>query len=299
MFEHYLFHDRDLDTNLIFSVAYMVFGHGEACAYASTHAGLYDTILDVARAWYTNQVYEQRLTIPPALESSRLETETQAFRGKKGVTIFGHVRVLFRHEEMQRLIVSSPDMFNKAVDLLNLFVGIQTQKREHGDHVEYEVDWPRSFAILGELARSCRELGESFKFATPSQLFAGLANVSHRIVTDMVLISSTLDPEKYQRPVEHLVLNAIIPGSKFELLQHNVAKTEAFSFHHYIQLVFAEMVKAIRTVVPFEDGKYDGATFAQVFERHVFGWPDGEDAERMKLMLIEWPMQSELACGSH
>ena len=292
MFEHYLFHDRDIDTNLVFSMAYAVFGSGQACAYASTESGLLNTILDIAQAWYTGQCEDRRLIMPP-LAVERLDPEKQVFRGKKGLTIFGHVRVLFRHAEVHQIIVSRPDLFQRAVEFIGLFVGIQPQKRETGEHVEYEVEWPRTFQILGELAKCCRELGEGFVYASPEALLSSLAYVANRIFADMMLMSTTLDPTRYKVPVETLVVNVLSKASSFSLIHNFMPLIDAFSFHQYYHLLWAEMFKSMRSVMTWEDGKWNGATLQQVVDKHLFGWQDQENAERLKLMLIEWPLQSE------
>lgn len=292
MFEHYLFHDRDIDTNLVFSMAYAVFGSGQACAYAATESKLLNTILDIATAWYTGQCEERRLIMPPQAVV-RLDPEKAVFRGKKGLTIFGHIRVLFRHAEVLQLVVSRSDLFQRAVEFIGLFVGIQPQKRELGEHVEYEVEWPRTFQILGELAKCCRELGEGFVYATPEVLLASLAFVANRIFADMMLMSSTLDPMRYKVPSETLVVNVLSKNSSFSLIHNYMPAADAFSFHQYYHLLWAEMFKSMRSVMTWENGRWNGATLQEVVDKHLFGWQDQENAERLKLMLIEWPLQSE------
>ena len=292
LFEQYLFRDRELDTNLVFSIAYMVFGNGQACAYAAEHVGLYSTILQVARAWYSNTDKEPQLVMPPQYVD-RIQTDTSAFRNKKAMTIFGHVRVLFRYEPMQKLVVRTSWMINDLLDLAHLFVGIQPQHRVLESHIEFEVDWPRSFSILGELARCCRDFGECFQYATPEVLLRSLSLACRQICLDMTLGSSRLDPEKFEYPAIEDVDDVIEVGSSFKLIQHNVALTKAFSFHHYLHFAFAEMLKNFATVMPFDkDGLCEGFTFPQTVEASVFAAASKEETERMKLLLIEWPMQS-------
>jgi E3 ubiquitin-protein ligase UBR1 len=296
MFEHYLFHDRDIDTNLVFSMAYAVFGNGQACAYATTESKLLNTILDIATAWYTSQYDDRRLVVPPQ-PVVRLDPEKTVFRGKKGLTIFGHVRVLFRHAEVHQLVVERTDLFQRAVEFIGLFVGIQPQKREMGEHVEYEVEWPRTFQILGELAKCCRELGEGFIYATPEALLGSLAFVANRIFADMMLMSTTLDPTRYKVPVETLVTNVLTKDSTFSLIHNFMPLIDAFSFHQYYHLLWAEMFKSMRVVLDWENGKWNDMTLKEIVDKHLFGWQDQDNAERLKLMLIEWPLQSESSNG--
>ena len=294
IFEHYLFHDRDVDNNLLFNTAYGVFADGKACVYAIEHAGLLHKIFDIATAWYTDKHEENMLQIPPEpVERLNLDKHKHAFRNKKGLTIFGHIRMLFRQEEVQKLIVSRPDLFHRAVEFFNLFVGLQPQKRELEEHVEYEIDWPRTFQGLGELAKSCRELGEAFRIAKPEQIFAGLGFVANRMFGDMMLVTTILDPERFSRPVEYQVENILVRGASFSLIHNYMPLIDAFSFHHYLHLLFAEIVKALPVAVPWTDGKYNGLNLSQVIDKYVFGSPSNEDADRMKFLILEWPLQSE------
>lgn len=295
MFEHYLFQDRDIDSNLIFCISYMVFGNGAACVYATTQGKLFETVLDVANAWYNNQVVDQHLVIHLAdRKASRLNTETPAFRSKKGITVFGHLRALFRHAEMQRLVVETPMKLSRIVTFLNQFVGLQTQRKEHGEHIEYEVDWPRSFAILGELAKCSREVGESFQYARPVHLLRIMSMVSNAILNDMMLLSQVLDPEKYAPPVEAEVQDVLVSGSRFALLKENISNIKAFSFHHYMHLLLAEMMKAAPNVINLNIAPYRDKDLRAIFEEFVLKSPFTGDRERMKLMLLEYPLQSEL-----
>ncbi len=279
-------------------MAYLVLSNGPACAYATAKVDLYMTILNIIHSWYTNQFSRTAFTIPPknidykedGRDGPKVELESPVFRGKKGLALFSHLRALLRHVEVQSIVISSPTLLSRTVSFLNMFVGIQTQKRQTDEHIDFEVDWTRSFSVLGELAKTSRELGEAFLVATPEQLPAGLSMVSNRIVCDMMLMSATLDPEKYTRPIEHDVEHVLIFGSKFSLIKVSVSRIEAFSFHHYMNLLFAEMIKACRTVMyPREDG----LTLRQFVETQLLRSPIPADTERMKLMIIEWPMQSE------
>jgi E3 ubiquitin-protein ligase UBR1 len=297
MLEHYMFHEKDSDMNLIFCMTYMVFGNGDACAYAAEHSELLTKVIQVAQSWYTNQmVSTMQIPVPPQnIQGLRVTPESLAFKHKRGITIFSHARVLFRHKAIQRLMIDQPQYFTHAVELLNMFVGLQPQRRETGEHVEYEVEWTRPFSLLGEIAKASRELGEAFKFATPQRLLTSLADVATRIMDDIMLSSSTLDADKYQRPNTHQVRNVLAPGSDFTCIEGNMLQTKAFSFHHYLNLLYAEMFKRIKDVIPFdEEGRYDGSNLTDLVDDVILGGPGETRAEWYKLLLMEWPLQSEL-----
>ncbi|OCF37903.1 ubiquitin-protein ligase [Kwoniella heveanensis BCC8398] len=305
LIEHYLFQDRELDTNIIYSSAYLIFTNGQVCAATTSKGHLFTNVVHVAHAWYTGQVVKNegsdRLLIPPnqfdpndTSSKGRLDLDLPAFRAKKGLAILGHLRSIFRHTEMRKIIVRQPQLFNRAVAFINMFVGVQPQRREQGEHVEYEVDWLRSFVVLGDLAKMCREFGEAFTLATPDQLLSSMAVVINRILCDMMLMSNTLDKERYIRPIEHDVENVLVPGSSFTLVKQSVSRIEAFSFHHYMNLLLAEMLKAARVIMPFENGLLKGLNFREVIEKFALRSQNSGDGERMKLMILEYPMQKHV-----
>ncbi|WVR07574.1 hypothetical protein IAU60_004616 [Kwoniella sp. DSM 27419] len=305
LIEHYLFQDREMDTNIIYSAAYLVFTNGAVCAWTTGKGQLFNNVIQAAHAWYTGQVLKtegnDRLMIPPnqfdpadTTAKGRLDLDIPAFRTKKGLAILGHLRSMMRHTEMRRILVKQPQLFNRAVSFINMFAGIQPQRREHGEHIEYEVDWLRSFVILGDIAKMCREFGEAFCYGTPDQLLSSIAVVINRILCDMMLMSNTLDKERYVRPVEHDVDSVLVPGSRFTLIKQSVSRIEAFSFHHYMNLLLAEMIKATRVIMPFEDGLVKGLDFKQIIEKFGLRSQNEGDGERMKLMILEYPMQTHV-----
>jgi E3 ubiquitin-protein ligase UBR1 len=113
--------------------------------------------------------------------------------------------------------------------------------------------------------------------------------VLSRIVYDMTLVSSTLDPDHYQEPSWHLVEDVLMRGSSYQLILLDVVRISGFSFHHYMHLVFAEMLKSIRSVC------YDQAgttlSFTDLVEREII--KGANDCEKSKLLLIEWPLESK------
>lgn len=274
--EHYLFHDREFDTNLAFSITYGIFGGGPATAHATLEMGLLYTLLDMTTAWYTDQIADKRLLLPPH-PVDRLDAEKPIFRSKKGMTLFGHVKNLFRHEEMHHILVSRPEMLERVFTFFNLFVALQPQKRETGQHVEFEVDWPRSFQILGEMSKMCRELGEGFIYASQETIWATLASLTHRILADMMLSSTTLDPTRWKQPVEYLIANILTRDKAFSVLHAYMPLVEAFSFHHYLHYIFAEVAKSL-----------EAQDLTEMMDRML-----GEECERYKLMIMEWPLESK------
>ncbi|EAL20444.1 hypothetical protein CNBE3650 [Cryptococcus deneoformans B-3501A] len=303
--EHFLFQDREFDANIIFSSAYLVFTNGPATAHASAHANLLTNVVQVAHAWYTGQVVTNegcdRLVIPPvafdpndSTSQGRLDLDAHAFSGKKGLAILGHLRSMFRHEEMKKLVVKQNQLFGRVLGFINMFVGIQPQRRERGGHIEYEVEWLKSFTVLGDLARICRDLGEVFSVASADALLQNMSLVANRIFCDMFLISNTLDKDRYTPLTEYTINDVLVLGTSVTVIKQDVTTIEAFSFHHYLNLLFAGMLKCMRTGIPWENGKVNGMDFNRIVEKFVLGSNDEQAMERMKLMLIEWPLQKHV-----
>ncbi|KAK6910515.1 ubiquitin-protein ligase [Kwoniella mangroviensis CBS 8886] len=308
--EHYIFQERELDTNIIYSSAYLIFTNGAVCVHATAKGQLYNNVISVAHAWFTGQNIKtdgcDRLVIPPLhfdptdnSAKGRMDTDAPAFRNKKGLALLGHLRSMVRHPEMRKLIVRQPQLFNRALLFINMFVGLQPQKREQTEHVEYEVDWYKSFIILPDMSKLCRELGEVFLSGTIDNVLGSMAVVVNRILTDMMLMSNTLDKEKYQRPVEHDVQDVLYKNSRFSLIKQSVTRIEAFSFHHYLNYLLAEMVKSFGKHLgqlndDISTSSLRGLNFRQIMEKFVLRAQNQSDSERMKLMIIEWSMQTHV-----
>nr|XP_019011443.1 ubiquitin-protein ligase [Kwoniella pini CBS 10737]OCF50224.1 ubiquitin-protein ligase [Kwoniella pini CBS 10737] len=303
--EHYLFQDRELDTNIIYSSAYLIFTNGAVCVHATTKGQLYNNVINVAHAWYTGQVIKtdgcDRLVVPPNYfdqndpsAKGRMDVEVPAFRSKKGLALLGHLRSMVRYPEMRKLVVRQPQLFNRVLSFINMFVGLQPQRREQEEHVEYEVDWYRSFIILPDMAKLCREVGEIFQSGSPDNVLGSMVVVVNRILTDMMLMSNTLDKEKYKRPIEHDVQDVLYAGSRFSLIKQSISKIEAFSFHHFLNFLLAEMVKSSKDMFDPADGKLKGLHFKEVIEQFVLRANNPSDSERMKLLVIEWSIQTHV-----
>lgn len=325
LFEHFITQDRELDSGLLFGISYMIFGNGPACAYACRKARLFDIVLDVAQSWFTGQARAGQLVIPPEdvdrsdpLTIRIVPEQFPAFRGKKGGTIFGHIRSLLRHNETQILIGSNPVMFNRACQLLEVFCGMQSQRKERNEHVEFEVDWPRTFTFLGDLAKASKELGESLRYSDkPHALLSNISNVGLRVWNDIQLNSNILDPAKYSKPRGHIVHNLFVPGSKTTLIENDMMVIDAFSFHHYMNLLLAEAYKAMGMlqwrrieqdmgdgleVVPVTEvsgarGEVELYTPTGIIEEIVLYGTRGDQKELDKLLLMEFPLQSEFKLG--
>jgi len=290
-FEHYLYQDRD-DSSLTFSMSYMLLGRSAACGTAIVDSKLLGSVLDTAFRYYSVPAIK-----PPSHDhddeltetNDRFDIESPAFRGKKGLTLLSHLRALLKYREVKAQLVHSPSLFKKTLNFLNHFVGLQSQRRELERHVEYEIDWVKSISVLPDLTKLAREFGEALQTATPGELLQAMHIVLSRIIYDITLVSSTLDPEHYEHPAWHQAINILVPGTSYTLVDVDVIRINGFSFHHYMHLVFAEMLKSIRPVC-YDEGQTD-LSFTDLVEHQIIRGEN--DKEKSKLLLIEWPMQSK------
>lgn len=298
--EHFLFQDREPDVSLMSGISYLIMGNGMACVAATARNDLLGTVVDLMQAWYTRSNEDQSLHLPTPGAANDESPESRSnrerglsFKNKKGIHLFAHLRGLLLHKEIQQIIVSDPGLFLRVVQFLNLFVGMQAQTRELTDHIQYEVEWIKTFSLLGELAKTARELGECFTVAdTPERLINALSIVAQRILLDISLLTNTLDPAENNPPSVHEVQNVLIPGSSYTLIDENCLEIEGFSFHHYLHYLFAELLKAVPTVIDFSSPTMRGLTFPELIEKFVLQPQTSRDADHVKLLLIENPMQS-------
>ena len=324
LFEIFLFHDRDADSGLLFCIAYMILGNGQASAYATRTAGLFYTVLDVAHAWFTGQVEDNKLLIPPddidrrdPSDESRMRPESiAAFKGKKGIALFGQLRSLLQHDEIQKMLAGDPNMFRRAVQFLNVFVGIQTQVKEYHEHVEFEVDWPKTFVYLGDLSKCAREIGESLRFCTrkPAGYVQMMIELAMRVFRDICLDSNILDKSLYERLGYEHHSDLIVPRTKSRVLAVDAVHLPAFSFHHYVDLLFAEGLKHVDVLGWHKEARMneDGmaeyvtvcdapvagsgirtVTYKQYMEEIILDGTDPDTMDLSKLILMEVPLQSE------
>ncbi|KAL1406424.1 E3 ubiquitin-protein ligase ubr1 [Vanrija albida] len=275
-FEHYLYQDRD-DSSLAFSMSYMLLGRSAACGEAIAESNLFRSVLETAFGYYALRPGDSPSQV------NRFDVETPAFRGKKGLTLLSHLRALLKYKQVKAQLVSNHELFQRTLSFLNHFVGLQSQRRELDRHVEYEIDWVKSISVLPDLSKLAREFGESFQDTTPQDLVLAMMHVAKRIVYDMNLESSTLDPNLYSPLELHQVDNVLSPGSSYTVFSQDITRITGFSFHHYLHVLFAEMLKSLSARFP--DQPLSDIVANQILRTNNPTTP---------LLLIEWPMQKHV-----
>lgn len=293
-FEHYLYQERD-DSSLAFSMSYMLLGRNSACGEAIVESKLFSSVLETANNYYASRPPQSvDAASPPKPLKDRFDIDSPAFRGKKGLTLLSHLRALLKYKEVKAQLVRDPELFQRTLNFLNHFVGLQSQRKELDKHVEYEIDWVKSISVLPDLTKLAREFGESFRSARAFELLDALHDVSKRIVDDLMLRTETLDPNLYPQPAFETVTGILSPHSSFDLYKLDISHITGFSFHHYMHLVLAEMLKSFSAVCFVPDPAfYAGRNFIEIVEQNIIRAPTSEQVNQAKLLMIEWPLQSE------
>lgn len=288
-FEHYLYQDRD-DSSLAFSMSYMLLGRSSACGEAIVESQLFRSVLETAFNYYSMKVASKDDDLASTSDVQRFDIDSHAFRGKKGLTLLSHLRALLKYKEVKAQIVRDQALFERTLVFLNHFVGLQSQRRELDRHVEYEIDWVKSISVLPDLSKLAREFGESFQQSDPERLIKAISMVERRIIDDQTLKSTTLDRALYSLPVWAVVENVLRPGTSYNCLEVNVARITGFSFHHYMHLVLAEMLKAYAPVLFPDPLSCSPQLFAEALQaQSVFGTNGTTVA-----YLMEFPMEKHV-----
>lgn len=291
-FEHYLYQDRD-DSSLAFSMSYMLLGRSSACGEAIVESQLFRSVLETAFNYYSMKP-ALKDDEPPTSDVQRFDIDSHAFRGKKGLTLLSHLRALLKYKEVKAQIVRDQGLFERTLVFLNHFVGLQSQRREMDRHVEYEIDWVKSISVLPDLSKLAREFGESFQHSDPERLLKAIRMVERRIIDDQTLKSTTLDRSMYEYPTFFNVENVLRPGTVYSVLDVNVARITGFSFHHYMHLVLAEMLKAYPTVFFPDPSKCSPKVFAETLAAPYVPGTTAYAAWTTMPFLIEFPMEKHV-----
>lgn len=292
IFEHYLFQDREIDTNLAYSSIHHFFRDGDAAAHA-VKTGAIRRVCDAAQLWYSGMIEHNRLQfshldVDHLDKKSSYNADSVHYRNKKGLQLFSFLIALLRHRQVAEVFISDPSYLRRVLQFLNPFVGLQAQKRARETHVEFEPEFHKTYFVMGEVAKLCRAVGELYARAPGDTIMEALRMVKDRIFNDMLLHTRTLSPDHFTPPSHHRVNDVLGNGNEVTCLQFVVSHSHGTSFHHYMHLVFAEIVKGLHSVVQMNDGTLE---LRALFEDHLFA-ADHLTPGLPLLTLIEDSLQS-------
>jgi E3 ubiquitin-protein ligase UBR1 len=290
------------DSSLMLSMAYMLLGRSEACGAAIVSSGLLPCVLQTAFKTYNERKKPEQGMDPTDLEEptddTRFNIESPSFRQKKALTLLSHFRALLKYNEVKAQVVQDEKLFQFTLQFLNRFVDLQSQRRELESHVEYEIDWYRGLSVLPDLSKLSRELGEAFQHVTPTQLLHGLNRVSERILIDMLYYGASHS----HRDCFKTVYSVLSPGSQYSLADLDVFRARGFSFHHYLHLVFAEMLKSVGPVLAKGPKpltiENPNISFTELVDESLLANDTRGirryDVDQRKLLLLEWPLEKHV-----
>lgn len=310
LLDNFLIEEREQDTNILMNLATIVFSTGHPLTIATgqrrfapaadepSNLVLHDMV-ECIQAHYTHELNEDHISVPPA-DPNRLEPfehevweRTFGLRNRKGLQLISQLRYLLWHDEVAITVKNSSSLFERVIQMIGCFVGLTTQHHSTHEHLKYEADYSRAFAILGEISRLARDIGECHlrfdakKPLTSAAPFERIREVVSRICADIQLETEVLDKDKYTAPESQNIWGVLLPDAVEKCYDVSVYGIEAFSFHHPLHYLLGELCKTL-FVMP-----HDGSqSLRMLFKSFVFDREKLDHDEQM-LLVIDQPLTSE------
>lgn len=308
LLDNFLTEEREQDTNIMMNLATIIFSVGHPLTVATgqrritadqpSNRLLHDMV-DCIQAHYTNDLGEEQISVPLADPNRLVPFEhevwerTFGLRNRKGLQLISQLRYILWHDEVALAVKNDPDLYIRLIQLIGCFVGLTTQHHSTQEHLKYEADYSRAFAILGEISRLARDVGEvhlRFDGDQPLQSavpFDRIRQVMSRICSDIQLDTEVLDKEKYKSAVTHAIRGVLLPDAVETCYDLSVYGIEAFSFHHPLHYLLGELCKTL-FVIPNNGSQ----TLRTLFRSFVFDH-DKLDPDEQMLLVIDQPLTSE------
>jgi E3 ubiquitin-protein ligase UBR1 len=138
------------------------------------------------------------------------------------------------------------------------------------------------FNVTLSLSRVIKVYGEAFQYATPAELVAAIATVTHNILMSVTLSDERLDRSKFNPIVFHDVK---FGGTSYSIIQFDVLEGWV-SFHHSLQWLLAELFKHVDTL--------SERSLSEVGLRSIRDILLRSTSEKAVLTIIDFPLRGEL-----
>jgi E3 ubiquitin-protein ligase UBR1 len=159
---------------------------------------------------------------------------------------------------------------------------INPNKRAANSHVEFETDgWISVFNVTLSLSRVIKVYGEAFQYATPAELVAAIATVTHSILMSVTLTDDRLDRTKFGPIVFHDVK---FGGSLYSIIRFDVLEGWV-SFHHSLQWLLAELFKHVDTLSERSLSEVGLRSIRDILLRSA--------SEKAVLTIVDFPLRGE------
>lgn len=215
-----------------------VFTVPSVAAYLVSRHGFLSRAISILVAFFTaqyNPITKKSLSTTPNPAIHKVDLDSPAIKQKRYFQLISDLDHLISAPTVQPLICDTPSLMTEFAQFLDLFTGMNPNKRAVSTHVEYESDsWVTAFNLTIQLAKLCRAFGEAYRRANALQLARALS----------LLLSRMAGPRANVHTVD-------FGGTSYQLIDFVVgSQTQGVSFHHPLALLFAEMVKNIQALDP-------------------------------------------------
>ena len=272
-------------------------------------------MVEVLEAWYRHMPGDFRDRIPvPAqgrVDSIRREVHLRVIghKNKKGIYLLAHLRGILMLDKVAQQVATSHNLISRLGQFMDIFIGMQPQAHEIVSHIGYEVDWYKGFALMAELAKTLRQLGECYQKADLQLVQDIVRFLMCRIIYDIQLRSDTLDPERYVEPEFRELLftygdDEYDSKTPWNFIQNQLHGIEAFSFHHYNHFLLGEMIHSLVASLAHADKTVDFpkymANLVDTCDNLYVEWSGmpgvprayNQRTQQMMLLIIEQPLSS-------
>jgi E3 ubiquitin-protein ligase UBR1 len=226
---------------------------------------------------------------------------------KRGLFLMSHLRECLWYKEVAQIVRQDRALLERLLQFIDLFDGIQPQRREVAQHLQYEVDWSGVFRTLAELAQTIRRFGECFVGADAGISSLSIVIVARRIRSNELFQTPTLDPAQWRqpefkkvRPVLHEHNQSPSAGEDMEVIDCNLIRHSLFSFSSPSHYLLGWLIKGLAATDYSFSGLMSGASFTELFLISIEGrpghgsvFPDTEISDRPLLLLINQPLSSK------
>lgn len=281
MADAYLLVDREAETSIKY-FALQLFTAPSVALHIACHHDLITRLLDIIVNFFTNHIVDKRILTMPS-EPREIDVESPPFRSKRFMPVFSDLRYLCHNRPVQELIARHPPFIRKFVDVCQVFMCINPNKRIASSHIEYESDvWISVFNVTLSLSRVIKVYGEAFAYATPAQLVGAITTVVREILAVCTLSTDRLDKNKFSKPMLHEVE---FGDARYQIVDFNVLEGWV-SFHHSLHWLLADLMKHV-DILSEESLKQVGLTGVQDLFSRSFN-------EGAILTLIDFPLRGKV-----
>lgn len=250
--------------------------------YICQHCDFLQRLLGLIRFHFIPKSNEALHLTYPQLQQQLHHCNSKEFENRRYFQLFHDLKYLMLGPLVRKWLPTRPDILKNIVGLLNLFQGMDPQKRVSGEHVEYENEtWVHAFNLTLQLARLCRyvaqcwhetiplpkPLEQNWKELSDAERTTSLVTVIQGLIKEMALRTRQALSDGTGRTgwinlmrSGMLTVNMLSYGNDAKVVRWNVAE-DPISFHHPLHWLLAELLSGVRYLGKASLSQYYGTTF--------------------------------------